>query len=349
MNRISICFVILFSTFYNTSYGQEDSSREKAQRQTFSNEFNVSVIKVRDSIFMLKGKGGNIGLLIGAEGAVLVDSQFSESTPNILNAVSNLTPQPVQFVIYTQHHEDHSGGVKNMREAGIIGLSHINVRKNLYLEGRKKVMDSIEKTIENKIAKSKDNQMSNEELETAYKEEMSQTDFDFSIDPLTLPMVAFSENFYLYSNDEEIEIYHLPNAHTSGDVIVYFKTTNVLHTGDAYIKDKYPHIDSESGGTFEGYKKGLDKILSLINEETLIIPGHGDIAKLADVRYSRSMLEFITNRIAYHRVDKKTEEEVVAMKNLTQEYDLKGFGTGFISTEDFVRAVYKEAARKYRW
>lgn len=348
MTRQSQYLFLVFSFFFSFAFAQEDSGERPTKYESVSNEFNVRVQKVRDSIFMLTGKGGNIGLCIGKDGAFLIDDQFAESSANILNTVSRLTMNPIQFLVNTHHHPDHVGGNKNMRAAGITIFAHANVRKNIIKEARAKELKEIDESMANRSEKMKNDGNTESEIEREKERFVRQVDLA-DVEEEVLPMITFEEDITFHYNGQDIQVIHVPNAHTDGDVMIYFTKSNVLHTGDAYVKDLYPFIDAENGGSFEGYINGLVKILGLINEETLIIPGHGGVAKLADVRFTKSMMDYVYNSIAYQRVDKKTEDEVAAMKDITKEYDDKGFGKGFISTEAFVRAAYKEVAKRYTW
>ena len=161
----------------------------------------------------------------------------------------------------------------------------------------------------------------------------------------SLPVVSFSKDLNFYYNDEKIMLIHLPNSHTDGDVMVYFTKSNVLHTGDSFVKGYYPFIDSENRGSVDGYIKGLKKIMGLANNETKIIPGHGGVASKTDVNYTHGMLRFISEKIRYHIVDNKSVEDVLAMSELTKEYDDKGFGEGFVTTESFIRTLYSELSK----
>lgn len=347
MTRLAISAFLVISTLVPSAKAQEDTGKGE-HRQKATTEYSIRPQKVRDSIYMLAGKGGNIGLCIGEDGAFLIDDQFAESTPNILNAVSNLTLNPVQFLVNTHHHPDHTGGNKNMREAGVTIFAHTNVRKRLIYEQEEGQLAKIEKSLTQRAEKAKSDgkPMKESELERELLyEKMAMEDVDEKI----LPMITFEEDLTFHYNGQDIVVFHVHNAHTDGDVMVYFTQSNVLHTGDAFVKNQYPFIDADNGGSYEGYIKALEKILMLIDDETLIIPGHGSLATIADVRYTKSMMDFVYNSVSYHRIDKKTEDQVAAMKDITKEYDAKGFGSGFISTEAFVRSAYKEAALKYRW
>jgi glyoxylase-like metal-dependent hydrolase (beta-lactamase superfamily II) len=133
-------------------------------------------------------------------------------------------------------------------------------------------------------------------------------------------------------------------------MMVYFTNSNVLHTGDIFFNEKYPFIDLDSGGSLKGVLNALDKILMIADENTKIIPGHGKLASINDVKYTRSMLNYLINRVKHFVVNLKTEDEIVAMKEITKKYDDKGYGDGFISTEKMIRTVYKEVvnSRKNR-
>lgn len=348
MMRTSINLLLVFTLIFSATFAQEDSGEQTTKYESTSNEFNIRVQKVKDSIFMLTGKGGNIGLCIGKDGAFLIDDQFAESSANILNAVSRLTLNPIQFLVNTHHHPDHTGGNKNMRAAGITIFAHANVRNNLIKAARSKELEKIKDVMDQRGKKMESDGSSEEEIERDKERFIMQVE-TFDLEEELLPMITFEEDLTFHYNGEDILVFHVDNAHTDGDVLIYFTQSNVLHTGDAYVKDLYPFIDAEYGGSYEGYIKGLEKILMLIDEETLIIPGHGGVAKLADVRFTKSMMDFVYNSIAYQRVAGKTEDEVLAMKEITSEYDNKGFGKGFISTETFVRSAYKEVAKKYPW
>ncbi len=323
-----------------------DENKGSEAQNNYKPKSGISVIKVTDSIFMLKGEGGNIVVSIGNDGVLMIDSQFAEATPYILQRVSRLSSKPVQFLINTHHHNDHTGGNKNMIDNGTIIYSHDNVKKRLIEEVERKAqrdqLIAFEQKAE-KISKDENNSNSDEKAKESVKD-ISQ----FMNNDNIFPMITFSENLTFHYNGEKIIVFHVDNAHTDGDVMVYFTNSNVLHTGDAFINAKYPFIDIENGGSFAGNLNALSKILMIADKDTKIIPGHGDISTIKDVKYTQNMISFLTKRIAFHIVSKKTEKEILQMKDLTKEFDNKGFGDGFISTEKFIKALYKDIAKKYK-
>lgn len=311
-------------------------------------ETKPKVIPVKDSIYMIQHRGGNIGISVGSDGVFMIDDQFADNTPAILNAILTLTTQPVQFLVNTHHHGDHTGGNKNMTGQGVVIFSHENVRNRLIAAARAKLEGEFDKA----MTKAMDN-VPEGSSEAAYKDAKNKAVSsnkkltEFQPDQETLPMVTFSENLSFYYNDEDVMVFHVGSAHTDGDVMVYFTNSNVIHGGDAFVKDRYPYIDNKSGGTLEGYIKGLDRLLMIADDETRIIPGHGGVAKRADVSYLRGMLIFVRDRVAYHHVAGKSKAEILAMTEITKEYDEKGFGSAFINRERFMEMVYTEVLKRY--
>ena len=324
---------------------QTDSDTKEKELGNYVPTYGVSAIKVTDSIYMLKGKGGNMGLCIGNDGAFMIDDQFAEGTEAILQTVGFITKKPVQFLINTHHHGDHTGGNENMIQNGTIIFAHENVRKKLLQEANKKYQDSINKVYEKNLEQFKKDGANEERAEASAKRTVSEMEETMIISK-NLPMITFDEDLTFHYNNEKIVVFHVHNAHTDGDVMVYFTDSNVLHTGDVYVKNMYPFIDVANGGSVKGYKEALSKILMVANEDTNIIPGHGEIASLQDVKYTQSMVEFLHSRIAYHFLEKKSKSQIKAL-NLTKDFDAKGFGSGFISSEKFFDVLYDDVERTY--
>ena len=267
------------------------------------------LIEVSKGIYIYQNKGGNIGLSIGNDGIFMIDDQFADVSKDLLKDIRRISKKPLKFVVNTHHHGDHTGGNMNMVEEGAMLFSHDNVRKRL----------------EERLANASDK----------------------SIDERILPVVTIKDDLTFHFNGEEIMVFHIHNAHTDGDVMVYFTNSDVMHTGDAYIKGAYPFIDYASGGSYQGYMEGLETLLMMIEKDTKIIPGHGDVAGYNDVRELGSMMNFVWKRVAFHHLNGKTEAQILLMRDITAKWDEMGFGDGFISREKFLKAVYKEIAVKY--
>jgi len=267
-----------------------------------------------------------------------------------MQRIRSISSKPIELLVNTHHHGDHVGGNGNMAALGTIIFSHANARMRMAEPYMESTMESHSRKIDSIVSSKGDKIRTEEDKKNALAEAeriVGSLEDNIDIPEGILPVVSFSKDLTFNYNGEKIKVIHLPNAHTDGDVMIYFTKSNVLHTGDAFFNGAYPYVDVNSKGSVKGYMIGLDKIISSINDKTKIIPGHGDVADIDDIKYTKSMFRFLTERIAIYVASKKTEEEVLAMKELTKEYDDKGFGDGFISTEKFIKVLYKEAAKKY--
>ena len=325
------------------SHSQDDGDKNEKTKSSIPR--TISLITVSNNIYMFKGKGGNIGVSAGDDGVLMIDDQFAETTPEILNLVKRLSDKPIQFLVNTHHHGDHTGGNVNMINNGTIIYAHDNVRRRL-LEGERRRFAEEQETAFNKKLEKLAKDGNREKAEAKAKEGVRNM-ADFTPSANTYPAITFSDNMTFHYNGEKIMVFHVQKAHTDGDVLVYFTDSNVLHMGDVFFNGKYPFVDPNSGGNYNGYIKALSQVLLLIDEETKIIPGHGDLATKSDVKYSHDMMVALKNSVAYEYVSGKTKEQIIANKELTKIYDEKGFGEGFISTEKFVELIYDITKRQY--
>ena len=264
----------------------------------------TSVLKVKNNIYMLQSEGGNIGMSFGKDGIFMVDDHYTDDIKKLQEDIRKISDKPVRFVVNTHFHNDHTAGNPAMAKTGAIIISQELVRSRLI-----KIINSEKKKISDDI----------------------------------LPMVTFSDEMDIYFNNEKIHIFHVPNAHTDGDAMIYFTESNVLQMGDVFVNGKYPFIDIKNGGTIDGFNQGIQKALSLINKETKIIPGHGPIASYEDLVDAQRLLTISYKKISQLALLGKTEDEVAKMNDITQMYDEMGYGDGFINSESFRRTLYKEA------
>lgn len=264
--------------------------------------FYTKLLKLSNKIYSYEGKGGNMGLSIGDDGIFVVDSQYAESIPEFFEDTRKFN-KSVRFLINTHFHEDHTGGNLALAEAGATIVSQANTRNRLQEEIKK----------ENK-----------------------------KMSPKILPSITFSDEITFYFNNEKIQIVHMPRAHTDGDVIVYFTDSNVLHTGDIFFNGNYPYIDLQHGGSVKGYISAINTIMTRIDKNTKIIPGHGPNGGYSDLEENLNMVSNTYQQVMQLEAMGKTEDEVVKMKNLTEPYDAKGYGKGFVKTQDFLRTLYQD-------
>lgn len=154
-----------------------------------------------------------------------------------------------------------------------------------------------------------------------------------------LPVVTFDNELSLHLNDDNMRVYHVANAHTDGDAIIYFEKDNVLHMGDTYFNIGYPFIDTDSGGSINGYIAALEKGLALADADTQIIPGHGPMATYADMTTYVAMLKDIRDKVASLKAEGKSLEQVIQAKP-SAEYDEKS-GQAFIKPDQIITFIYK--------
>jgi glyoxylase-like metal-dependent hydrolase (beta-lactamase superfamily II) len=257
---------------------------------------------VAGQIYMLQGSGGNIGLSIGDDGTLMVDDQFAPLTQKIQAAVAALTRNPVDFVINTHWHYDHTDGNTNFGRAGAILVAHENARTRMTRT---------------------DTVSLNNRVQEAYG-------------PDGLPKITFYQSMRFHYNGNVIDVIHLRNAHTDGDAAVYFRDTNVLHTGDTFTRGALPFIDTPNGGTLDGMIEAAWTMAGLVDEQTRIIPGHGALSTRADLLAHHAKLVVLRDRLRQHAAQNHTIERVLAA-NPAQGYAEMNAGT-----ERWVRAAYAE-------
>nr|MCU0368672.1 MBL fold metallo-hydrolase [Cyclobacteriaceae bacterium] len=232
--------------------------------QTNYDTVRIQPIKVTEQIYMLKGAGGNVGAFIGPEGTLIIDNQFAPLSNKINGAVKTLSPGEIRFAINTHLHGDHTGGNENFNKMGATLVAHDQVRTRMMKE----------------TVNSRTNRTTPPRDKAAW------------------PLVTFSDKINFHLNDEDIVLHHFDIGHTDGDIIVQFTKANVVHTGDAFVRYGYPFIDLSSGGDVNGFINTLDKILSIIDDNTKVIPGHGEVATKADVKKLRDNIADIRDQVS---------------------------------------------------
>jgi len=268
--------------------------------------------KLTDHVYVLFGSGGNIGVSVGDDGALVIDDQFAPLSDKIKAAIAQIDPKPVRYVVNTHWHGDHTGGNEKMAQSGAVIVAQDNVRKRM----------SVEQALERG----------------------GQTTQVPASPHAALPVLTFAEDVTFHVNGDSVRVIHVAAAHTDGDAILYFTKANVIHTGDTFFNGRYPFIDLSTGGSVDGIVAAADKTLALANESTQIVPGHGAVATKADVQEYRRVVSTIRDRIAKMVAAKKTLADVAAAKP-TAEFDAK-WGKGFITPDMMVDQVYKSLQKK---
>ena len=272
------------------------------QAQQDMSKVEIKPEQLAPGVAVLFGPGGNIGVSYGADGTILIDDQFAPLTAKIQAAVAALGATPVKFLVNTHWHGDHSGGNENLGNAGALIMAHHNVRVR---------MANDQTTVFGKVKASP---------------------------KAALPVVTYAEGLKLHLNGEEVRVIHMPAAHTDGDSIIHWTSSNVIHMGDLFFfQVTFPFVDGGSGGNVRGIVAAADKALTIANDQTKIIPGHGPVATKADLQKYRDMVAGIIAKVEAGIADGKTVDQIKAMRP-ADGYGVKA--DGFITADRFVETVY---------
>ncbi|MBZ5613599.1 MAG: MBL fold metallo-hydrolase [Acidobacteriia bacterium] len=275
-----------------------------AQDQDFS-KVQIKVSKVAGSVYMLTGAGGNIGASVGEDGIVIVDDQYAPLAEKIQQALKGVTDKPVRFIINTHYHEDHVGGNEFFQKQASI-IAHDNVRKRLEEGGQAGNGASVH--------------------------------FEAKAQPKdALPIITFDHDITVHLNGEDIRALHFPAGHTDGDSVIYFPKSNVVHMGDDFVTYGFPFIDVDSGGSIDGMISGVEGAIAQLPPDVKIIPGHGQVSNLDDVRAYVKMLKE-TRAVVQGALEKKMTLEQMKEKKILDPW--KKYAGDFISEDAFLETLY---------
>ncbi|MEM9771581.1 MAG: MBL fold metallo-hydrolase [Cyanobacteria bacterium P01_D01_bin.73] len=269
------------------------------------------VIPIRGNIYVIAGTNGagNIGVLMGEIGPILIDSQVPGVTNDLQTVILNAFNRRPGMLINTHWHFDHTGGNEVFGETGLTIIAHENARVRM---AAGQVIESLNRTIP-------------------------------PAPEVALPAVTFTESMEFHVNGEVTQAFYVPNAHTDGDIVIHFKNSNVIHTGDLVFNGLYPFIDISSGGSIHGMIAGVDRILEIANDDTKIIPGHGPLITRTELVEYRTMLATVRDRMAAAIAKGKTLEQVLEM-GINADYD-ETLGNIFLSPEQFATILYQDLSR----
>jgi cyclase len=279
------------------------------QQQDFS-KVQIKATKVSGNIYMLEGAGGNIAASIGEDGIVIVDDQFAPLAEKIQAALKSLgiTDKPVRFVINTHYHGDHTGGNAPFRNAGSTVIAQDNVRKRMATGGTAGNGPGGSIHIESKPA-----------------------------EDAALPILTFEHDVTVHLNGEDIRALHFPAGHTDGDSIIFFPKNNVVHMGDDFVRYGFPFIDVNSGGSVQGMIAAMEKATAQLPPDVKVIPGHGQLATLDDVREFTKMLKETSAVVQKALAEHKTLPQMKQEKILEP---WKKWSGDFVSSDGFIETLY---------
>lgn len=260
--------------------------------------------QLSDTVTMIKGRGGNIAVSAGADGVFIIDDQLKPLTDQLLAAIRKLDDRPIRFVINTHYHGDHVGGNETLGRAGSVIIAHDNIRRR----------------------------MSSDQFNHFFN------DTTPAYPPESLPVVTFNDRVTLHLNGESVVVHHVPRGHTDGDSIVYFPASNVLHMGDIFFNGLYPYIDLDGGGTVQGMIAAVDHGITLADEKTRVIPGHGPMSDRAGLIEYRGFLVEARDNVQALIDDGKNLDETIAAKP-TAKWD-DALGGVWITPEQLTTFIY---------
>jgi len=278
-------------------------------------DWNKTPVEDRDlghGVHMLESFGGNIGVLAGDEGVLLVDAEWPQLHDKVVAAVGKISPQPIRYLVNTHWHWDHVGGDGLFGKAGVVIFSSEQTRAHI-VEAQK---------------------------------QGNAPGTPYSADPAAIPVVTVANGTKFHLAGQTVEVIHVPPAHTDGDLIVHFVEADVIQTGDTFFHGFYPDIDQPHGGTIDGMIALYDTLYKMCGPHTKIIPGHGPVANRDDVREYQAMLREVRNRVAKAVAAGMTEEQLVASHPL-DDLDVK-WGGNLIKQPYLLGIVYEELKDKQK-
>lgn len=264
----------------------------------------VTVTPISGPLYLLQGRGGNVVASVGADGVLIVDSDYSEYAPAHQAAIAELAGKDdaPRFLLNTHWHFDHTGGNALFGEHGTVVIAHENIRQR---------MSTVQK-----IAA-----------------------FDMTLEPSpkpALPVVTYADAIALHFNGDDIEVQHYPSGHTDGDSVLFFAAENVVHMGDTFFFDRLPFIDLSSGGNALGLIANIEAVLARIDDNTVVVPGHGALTDKAGLARYHQMLVTTAQQIT-QALQQGMSVEQIAAQGLGEQW--RSWGEGFINEEAYIGFV----------
>lgn len=268
----------------------------------------VKTTKVAGNVYILQGRGGNIGALVGPEGILIVDDDYKNVSEKLAATLKELGSASPKYILNTHWHGDHTQGNEFFGKQSII-VAHKNVRAR----------------------------MSTPQTNLLFK----------SVTPASpvaaWPVITYTETLSIHINGEEVRAVHYPSGHTDGDTVVFFMGSNVVHLGDDFFVGRFPYVDIDSGGSVQGLINNIGSLLGTIPTDTKLIPGHGPVATIGDLKAYHAMLIESTMIVQDAMKAGKSLDEI---KKAGLPEKFKEAGSGFIKTDLWIEIVYNSYSKK---
>jgi glyoxylase-like metal-dependent hydrolase (beta-lactamase superfamily II) len=284
-------------------FAEEDELVPNAFKEAATAKITVQAL--RRNISVLLGAGGNIAVLSGPDGKLLVDGEIITSRPNVAAALTSINADPIKQLINTHWHFDHTGGNAWLHEAGASILAQENTRKHLLVDTR-----------------------------------VEGWQYTFPAMPAgAIPSTVFKEDYTLNANGSTLVLKHYLPAHTDSDISVHFVEADIFHAGDTFWNRNYPFIDYSTGGSIDGQIRAADANIAKVTEKMIVIPGHGAVSGKADLILFRDVLVEIREKVAVLKKQGRSLEEVIAAKPSARTDG--EWGQGFMDPRRFLTLVYQ--------
>ena len=261
-------------------------------------DVKIKTTEVAGGVYLLEGRGGNIGVFSGPDGTFVIDAQFAPLTEKIMSAIQAIHQGPVRFLVNTHWHGDHTGGNENFRNAGATIIAHENVRQR----------------------------MSEGLYNPVFKRQIEPSA------PEARPVITVDQGLTFFLNGDTITATHLKKAHTDGDLVLKFHKANVIHAGDIFFVSRFPYIDVASGGSVKGLIKAVEMILDLCDDQTRLIGGHGKLATKSDLMDYLEVIRKVTSEIETLLAAGKSLDDIL-INNPASAFP--EWGSGFIDADTF--------------
>ncbi|MFL3660153.1 MAG: MBL fold metallo-hydrolase [Polaribacter sp.] len=309
MKKIIALFVFSVVPFFCVSQDSDFSKYNTQIRDVKKEVTYFEIEKINNQFYMLVGGGGNVGVFISDQNVVLIDNKYEIIEDVLMTSLKKITDKPIEYIINTHFHHDHSDGNRAFGKKGIPIIAHQNAKKRMMEDAE--LYGGIYSTIKDFV----------------------QPKYDKS----SLPVFTYESKMTISQGNEEIELYNFGNAHTDGDSVVVFKNNNIIHTGDAFVRYGYPYVDLNNGGSIKGLIDLLGALELLCDANTIIMPGHGSLSKKEDVVNLKNTLNDLYNKtiiglkngLSYNEISDSIEEtlngdEIVKL-NYIKSIELESF------------------------
>jgi glyoxylase-like metal-dependent hydrolase (beta-lactamase superfamily II) len=300
MRRIT-ALVVLFALAALPVLPHGDDSHFPNQQDVEFKTTNVS-----GNVYMLQGRGGNIGAINGSDGILIVDDDYRTMSQKLSDALKALGSAKPRFILNTHWHGDHTEGNEFFGKDSTI-FAHVNVRKRM------------------------------SQVNTIFGREVPASPIH------AWPIITYTESMGIYVNGEEIKAVHFPSGHTDGDTVVFFTKANVVHLGDDFFVGRFPFVDLESGGSVQGLIHNIATLITLIKPDAKLIPGHGPLSTIDDLRAYYRMLVDTSNIV---QDGMKAGKSLDDLKKAGFPEKFKEAGSGFVKTDQWIETIYKSYSKK---